>query len=79
MTDKKTIQLVVLSLAVICIIGTISIAALAFTSKTIPDAIGLVTSTSLGGLAALLAHTSSDPTPNPIPTVPTPPSSPRVT
>lgn len=65
MTDKRTIQLVVIVLGMVTLAGIFLAGVLAYQSKPIPDAVIALASTALGAVAGLLAKTSSEPAPPP--------------
>jgi len=61
MTDRRTVFVVTIALAMLCIGGLGSVVALTLFNKAIPDLVSNVVTTALGALAALLASTRSDP------------------
>ena len=61
MTDRRTITVVVTSLALLCLGGLAGVVFLAAVNQDIPDLVSNVVTTSLGALAALLASTRVDP------------------
>lgn len=63
-TDKRTVQLVVLVLGLIAVAGMALIGVLAYQAKTVPDALIALSSASLSAVAALLAKTSSEAPPS---------------
>lgn len=61
MTDRRTIFVVTLALALVVLVGLVSMVALALAHVETPDAVASVTTTALGALGALLVSTRVDP------------------
>lgn len=67
MTDKSTVRIVTVGLALMALLGLAGMIYLAAIEKPVPDAVSNLTSAAVGAVAALLARTSVEPDPIPPP------------